>query len=146
MKRSISKKRVSSVKKPQIDKSNLPKDTLDKKPVWRFGKLDFHHAEWGFHNLDKPHLIQDIHSKLVNFETMKWKDIVGPQNHHIELNKISKDAQKRIIELRLQEFDPIFSLRLTGKQRVWGIKQEEVLYILWWDPEHTVYPVGKKHT
>ncbi len=146
MKRPISKKKVSGAKKPQIDKSNLPKNTLDKKPVWRFGKLDFHHGEWGFNNLDRSHLIQEMHSKLVNFEKMKWKEIEGPQNHFIEINKLCREAQKRIIELRLQEFDPLFSLRLSGKERVWGIRQEEILYILWWDPDHTVYPVGKKHT
>ena len=139
------KKTITETKKPRIDSANLPQNILDKKPSWRFGRVDFH-GEWGFHRANKADLIEAIHSKLIQFEKMKWNEIEGRKNHFVEINQLCKDAQKRLVKLQLQEFDPLFSLRLTGKERLWGIRSEEILYILWWDPNHSVCPSLKKHS
>ena len=36
--------------------------------------------------------------------------------------------------------------RISGPGRVWGIREEHVLDLLWWDPRHEVCPSPKKHT
>jgi len=36
--------------------------------------------------------------------------------------------------------DALVSLRLSGKERVWGILQENALLLLWWDPGHEICP------
>jgi hypothetical protein len=38
----------------------------------------------------------------------------------------------------------LFSLRITGKMRLWGIRDIETLRVLWWDPQHSVCPPLKK--
>ena len=40
----------------------------------------------------------------------------------------------------------LVSLRLSGKQRIYGIQDRGVLLLLWWDPDHKIYPVKKKGT
>lgn len=77
---------------------------------------------------------------------MTWAEIEGDKNHFMPVGKVSKDAKQRLREIGLDDRDTLFSFRLSGKQRLWGYREEAVLYILWWDPEHTVYPVAKKHT
>lgn len=44
------------------------------------------------------------------------------------------------------DLDQLFSLRLTVRKRVWGIKEGNIFWILWWDPEHEVCKSHKKHT
>jgi len=36
--------------------------------------------------------------------------------------------------------EDLFSLRLTGKKRLWGIRDRHVFKVFWWDPEHGVCP------
>jgi len=139
------KEKVSSAKKPKTYPANLPEQALQKKPVWRFGRLDFQ-EKWGFNQLNEFPTIEDIHSKLKNFETMTWREIEGKNNHYIDVKDICKEAQERLRQIKLDEYDTLFSFRLTGKKRLWGIRENEILYLLWWDPEHTVYPIEKSHT
>jgi len=40
----------------------------------------------------------------------------------------------------------MYAIRLSGKKRVWGIREGRLFSLVWWDPEHTVGPSEKKHT
>ena len=60
--------------------------------------------------------------------------------------KLCSHAQKRLVEMKLDDVDEVHSLRLSGVHRVWGILTENVLTLLWWDPNHEVCPSLKKHT
>jgi len=55
---------------------------------------------------------------------------------------------KRLVELSRDDLERLFSFHLGGKERVWcaDYRGEGVMFILWWDPDHTVYAVKKKNT
>lgn len=38
----------------------------------------------------------------------------------------------------------LFSLHIDGKTRIYGIRDGRALKLLWYDPDHTVYPMTKK--
>jgi hypothetical protein len=88
---------------------------------------------------------------MQNFETMTWHEILkasggrsnGNNNHEIPISDLCSDARKRLEELNLDDTDSIFSLRLAGKQRIFGIKEKRVLKIIWFDPDHSVCPSNK---
>jgi hypothetical protein len=97
---------------------------------------------FGWHILDAG-IMHFIRSKLSNFETMTWDDILikaKKQNHTVTVGDLCSKAQKRLKDLKLDDIDGLVSLRLTGKQRVWGIFGEGVMTLLWWDPDHGVCP------
>lgn len=75
-----------------------------------------------------------------------WKEILGRDSHEVNVEQISKAAQKRLTEIRLDDFQTLVSLRFTGKERLWGVKSQNILKIIWWDPNHDVYPSLLKHT
>lgn len=68
------------------------------------------------------------------------------KSHPIPFNKIAREAQKRLKEKELDDLEMLYSIRLSGKERIWGKRENEAFYIIWWDPNHTVCPVQKKHT
>lgn len=128
-------------------------DSYDKQcPAWQFHKIDKEHTEWGWNKLNPADFIQLIHDSLCNFETMTWAEIQqaaggrtsGNNSHFISVENCSKDAQKRLEEIGLPDCDQIFSLRITGKLRLHGIKDGRVLRFIWHDPNHTVYIPKKK--
>lgn len=92
-------------------------------------------------------MIVDIMEKLKHFESMTWGEIDrNKKSHPMSLDKIAKGAQDRLRERELDDLEMLYSLRLSGKERIWGKRENEAFYIIWWDPDHSIYPVQKKHT
>ena len=118
---------------------------MDQKPVWHIGALDVD-GPWGWNVIQKDLFFDELLPKMRNFESMFWKDILGRNNHEVSVSKISTDAQKRLARIDLDDTEQLVSLRLTGKQRIWGIRVYNILRILWWDPNHQVYPSRLRHT
>ena len=151
-KKPTAKVKIKEVKRPRTDLSNYPESSINENPVWKLGKIDFA-GEWGFNNIDNGSTLKNLHQKLKNFESMTWGEIEkkrgksGKLNHFMTIDKISANAQERFEKIRLsEEYDTLYSFHLSGTERLWGIRENEIYYILWWDKHHTVYPVGKKHT
>ncbi len=112
---------------------------------WHIGSIDLE-GNWAWTKIDKNTFVSNILSKFKNFETMKWNDILGRRNHETKVSQICSDAQKRLAEIGKDDTDTLISLSLNGQQRIWGIRYNNILRLIWWDPAHTVYPVKKKHT
>jgi hypothetical protein len=103
---------------------------------------------YGWHNLD-PQKVDVIRSKLSNFESMTWAEILikGKKQHHtVTVDQLCHEAQQRLESISCGDIDQLVSLHLNGVQRVWGILSEGVLNLLWWDPLHLVCPSLLKHT
>jgi hypothetical protein len=73
-------------------------------------------------------------------------EISGPDNHFIDTAGCSKVARDRLVELSLDDTAELYSLHVNGRQRIIGIRDRQVLKILWYDPDHQVYPSRKKGT
>ena len=102
---------------------------------------------WCQPNIPGADILLAIRKKLSDFETMLWRDIRTSSNHHpIPVAKLCKEAQDRLKQIGQDDIDELFSFRLTGKERLFGILDAEVLWILWWDPLHLSHPSLKKHT
>lgn len=133
----------SSKKIPRTDQSLL--NSLDNYPVWCIEYLESD-GPWNWKCLDGQVFFSEILPKVKNFEKMFWKDILNRNSHEVNVSQISDEAQKRLSKLKLDDVDTLVSLRLTGKQRIWGIRVENIFKVLWWDPEHQVYPSNLKYT
>lgn len=70
------------------------------------------------------------------------------RNHNQEIRRLKPAAQKDLMKRRLPEKfdDTMFRFRVAGEQRLWGFRKSNVFHIVWWDPEHQVYPTEKSHT
>ncbi len=77
---------------------------------------------------------------------MRWHDIERSGSHFIDVSALTKTARDRLAELGQDDEDELFSIRLTGRERVFGIRDRWIFKILWWDPDHQVCPSYKKHT
>lgn len=130
-------------KSPRIDQSIA--SHLDQCPSWQLRFIDTG-GTWSWANVNKETLLQDILPKLRDFETMYWRDILNRNNHEVPIHTLSREAQRRLQEIKQDDIENIVSLRLTGPIRIWGVRTGSTLRLLWWDPEHTVYPSKLKHT
>lgn len=67
------------------------------------------------------------------------------RNHDHAVSDLPKEAQARLQQLDDGE-ERVFRFRLTGSCRLWGFRSGNLFRILWYDPNHRVYPVEKRHT
>lgn len=126
-----------------------PNSYYSKTPVWSFKNLDNGYKKWGFVHVED--LNATVISKLKDYEGMTWGDIMkasggrshGNNNHFENVSDLIPEAQQRWCELKLDEYDKVFSLRLTGEQRLYGILENGVLKIIWFDQMHEIYSVKK---
>lgn len=137
--------RPSLKKAPRIIEE--PISTESKTIVWHINIID-RYGNWGWNKVNKKIFWGYIFKKIESFESMTWSEIKKNKksNHSIEVSKICHDAQNRLIEIEQDDIEELFSLRIGGKKRIWGIRDGRVLKILWWDPNHTVCPSFKKYT
>jgi hypothetical protein len=135
----------NSSKDPKF--STDPDSDYNRNPNWRISQIELTDP-YGWHILDAK-TVMYIKEKLSSFETMTWREILldsKKQNHSVSINVLSPNAKRRLVEIGQDDIDELISLRLSGKERIWGILDRGTLNLLWWDPEHLVCPSLKKHT
>jgi len=115
-------------------------DTADRDENWSWGPRDWSADDWAIM----------LAPKLKAFGQLTWAQInefytgTGAKrrrmHHDMEKTSLSAEAQDRLSYLE-QNSELIFRFRLGGKVRLWGIRVVSEFQVLWYDPEHQIYPV-----
>lgn len=115
--------------------------------VWRFADLD-DSGEWCLSSIERDHL-RGLLAKLKSFESMTVGEVFAPGAEHgkrYDIAKLPDRATRRLVEIGRDDETELVRLRCGARPRLYGILREHVFYVLWWDPEHEVYPSPKRHT
>ncbi len=116
----------------------------DLKPSWRVSLLETCDP-FGWHKADGNKLIE-IQQRLANFEPLTWKEMFtqrsGKYAHPIAINELDKKARDRLTERKIDDVEQLICLRVSKKERIWGVLDNGILNLIWWDPEHQVYPMN----
>lgn len=72
---------------------------------------------------------------------MTWKEILQDENsnHSVAVPELPPWARK-ILRRRYADVEEVYQLRVRSKVRLWGIRRDNEFSLLWWDPEHRVFP------
>lgn len=157
-------KEGGATRKTPVATEDVNASIFPKNPSWRFAKADVEHTEWSI--LDShDDVVEDPNdptgtSYLYRFsksidralleglrarESTTWGVLLtqnggrkgGTNSHNILMRDMAKEAQQRAAELDL-DVDGLMSMRLNGKHRVFGIMEEHVLNIIWFDRDHKI--------
>jgi len=113
-------------------------------PLWAFRIVDLG-GPWCWSALDGDGL-REVLQRMKELETMTWHSITETGSHFIDVASLSKPARDRLMEIHQDDVDQLYSLRMAGRPRIFGIRDGGVFRVLWWDPRHEVCPSPKKHT
>lgn len=106
---------------------------------WRFSSHDRGGPfPWCFDDANK---LVDVVDRLCGYEQLNWQQILSVGSHPIEIADLCDQARQRLGEIDLDDLDELVSFRISGAERVWCIKDGSTMRVLWWDPNHSVYPV-----
>lgn len=128
--------------------------------------LDQRHMVWVFHRVVRTGKFSftsdrsDFDSKeildtVIEYNQLTWAEIMrathgtrGKTNHHYigdhldDLSKAAKDDVRKFVEE--QQLDKLFSFRLNGKTRIYGLRDGEKFEVMWYDPNHEFYPTKNR--
>lgn len=113
-------------------------------PVWRFS--DFHDdGPWSFNGV-APKQVVNLVTKLGDYEKMTIGELFKPGSEHgkaYPTETLPDRASAVLRDAGRDDETEVVRLRLGGKPRLYGILREHVFYVLWYDPEHQVWPSEK---
>lgn len=118
----------------------------EKRISWAISTFDYD-GPWGIEAVKKENWIKHLTVHISSFETMTWDELLkasggraegkGNNHHEINVDNLSKKAKGRLNEINwIEDTDTIFSLRLQSKIRIYGVRDDNILKILWFDPWH----------
>ncbi|NEW33824.1 hypothetical protein GV791_14800 [Nocardia cyriacigeorgica] len=99
-----------------------------------------------------PEQFVDLLGRLKAFESMTYNEIFAPGKDEGKVYAVDKipnrAALDRLTELQLDDMTEIARLRISGKGRLYGFAPNRGpdFWVLWWDPEHEIWPSTKRNT
>jgi len=125
-------------KKPKLTPIfEIEDDTVIFSFLW-FDKVN----QWGTGKQENLHNFWELAEKLKSIEQRSWRHIAGNQgrDHSVPFSHLINRAKELAVERKIDDFDEIWSFHFNGTQRLWGVKYNRRLMIVWWDPEHQICP------
>jgi len=135
-----------AVAKKPIIPSRWPSDTESGRRIaWRIGDAELE-GPWPWTALTAADA-RRVHAFLSQMEKLTWDDACRGGTPRIKLERVRDAPQAvkdRLIETQRDDVDELVNLRLSGVERVWGVRRGNACHILWWDPRHEVWPSARR--
>ena len=120
-----------------------PPSDAQAKFIWRVNRkyLDFDHVDLGWCNCNTEVLLWDVIQELQSYEGLTWQQIreKSRHNHSWEYHYIPKPLRDRLKERQLDYLPELYQLALANVPRIWGYKEINTFYLIWYDPKHEGY-------
>lgn len=94
-----------------------------------------------------------IQPNLDHLSKLSWKEIEQMSSgsgrrrkthHSHEIEDLVGEAQRRWVEIGLEQFDKIFRFRIGGQKcRAWGFIVQAHFHLVWWDRTHKIFPTDR---
>jgi hypothetical protein len=143
---------INTCKNKEFDSLEMFVNTIQKNNV----KINLDNLKILLVHVREDYFWKHIHPKLSTLENMTWADLEGQSyssggrrkssNHWVLIKDLAKEARRRIDELNYDDHETIFSIRLSGTQRLYGFRENNYFRILWYDPNHKIFPSSKRNT
>lgn len=145
----------SPYEKKEVRSQKDPGSIMGQMVVWTVDGADLE-GKWSW-GADREWTAHDwageIEPNLYEFSNLKWSEVCAQttgtkdrhfKHHSMQITDIVGEAQNRWAHLDLDQFPEAFRFRLGGKKRLWGYRIKATFHVVWWDPEHMIYPTEPK--
>jgi hypothetical protein len=126
-------------------KSAPEEPVMQRKAAWRLNRVQMIDP-YGWHRLSLQE-VQYVHSKLSEKEKQTWAEIFidGKHwNHPVPVSELKCPDARKWMRRNMPDQDQLWTLRLSGAERIWGVFGEGVYLVIFWDPEHLIWDMPRK--
>lgn len=122
-------------------------DNSNDRLCWRFTHVD-HEGPWGFDKVEPP-VLCEILQKLADCESMTLNELRNSRRLFKEYDVpggLCAEAINRLEAMGRDDQTKIQRLEFKGTWRLYGLLEGNVFHVVWWDPNHEVYPSRLRNT
>ena len=139
-------------KKVPRSADNEKTNVMEKHIIFRFDCLDLDDdCPWPMSRMtEREH--RDVLLKLADFEKSTVGELRSSSYRAFTIyNDFSSCPNTKAVDRLGEKYetgqtDAIARFRLSGKKMLYGFLVGNEFHIIWWDPEHEIWPSKKKHT
>ncbi len=107
-------------------------------------------GECGWHLVSEAELLR-LQRWMADLEGKTWEEACSGRVgcKPVSLDSSEEPARKmtaRLMELKKDDVDSVYEFHLDGTTRFWGIRRGHVCHLVWWDPNHRLWPSTLRHT
>ena len=119
-----------------MSKDKTSKSTNYSSPVFSFKYFNISNKKYSMKKLNQE-VLTSLAQKMCLLHTLTWDKILSDNReaHGTEIITNLKTVKSQYVTSDTN----ILAFRLTQKARMLGFRQERTFFILWIDPEHTIY-------
>jgi hypothetical protein len=137
----------SGLRVPRAVEELAPKEN-DRKVRFRFDLID-DDGEWTLSSISNADHAQLLKT-MAHVETMTAGEFFKPGQRlckvYTDMSACpNSDATDRL-ESKFQGLDHMVRLEIDGLKRLYGVRTGHEFHIIWWDPEHKVWPSKLRNT
>jgi hypothetical protein len=114
------------------------------KAAWRINRMQLV-SPYSWRELPSEK-IEYVQKKLSEFEQRTWNEIFVDDkrhNHPLPVSKLKCPQARKWMADHMPGEDHLWTLRLSGAERIWGIFREGIYQVIFWDPRHLIWEVYK---
>lgn len=138
--------KVKEIPQGRKEAKSAPEESvMDRKAAWRLNRIQMS-DQYGWHELSLEK-VRYIQSKLSEFERKTWTEIFVKEkhrNHPISVADLKCPEARKWMKDNMPDYDQLWTLRLSGAERIWGVFGEGVYLAVFWDPNHLIWETPKK--
>ena len=131
--------RAGRIKAPKDNKGNLPKpalaSTIPSRPSFRFANADTN--KYCLHQCTASEL-RTITEGLTHFGQNTWEQVRTSSGLRYKLVVLGRNDPKPPADLP-SDVD-LYEFRCSSACRIFGHRVDAVFYLVWFDPQHRVFP------
>lgn len=134
-----------------VSAGKIPENRNDRRIVFRFDCVDLEEdCPWSMAEMS-PGDHRLVLEKLKQFETCSLGEIMSGAFSEFTIYSNFSECPNpepigRLGRYYDRQGDSLARFRLGGTQRLYGFLIDHEFHVLWWDPNHEIWPSSKKHT
>lgn len=86
-------------------------------------------GKWGWNKFESS-FVQEVMQRIFEAQKLTWQDHRDSGSHPVKVVDLIHEAQKRLVQIEKDDVDELYSFRISGKKRIWGIREGNILWIL----------------
>lgn len=136
-----------SVRVPKVAEP-LDEHENKRKVRFRFDLIDLD-ADWSILNIDRDDH-RDLMKLFADIEKMTAGELFRPDQvickSYNDMSLCPTPAVLARLATRYEGLDHMVRLEMGGLRRLYGVRTGHEFHVVWWDPDHAVWPAKLKHT
>ncbi len=123
--------------------TQTPREDDSVRISWRLGDADLNGQwRWTQENIGADRAMEVL-AFMAEMDKLSWAAAQQgwrPRAKRVDTVGICAEAQDRLVQLAKDDLDHLEEWRMGGAQRIWGFRIGHICHVLWWDPDHSVWP------